>query len=33
MIINDGAPVCKHFYFDFVNITKNQKPNICDCGV
>lgn len=28
MIINDGAPVCEHFYSDFVSIIQNQKPNI-----
>lgn len=30
MIINDGAPVCEHFYSDFVSIIQDQKPNIYD---
>lgn len=30
MIINDGAPVCEHFYSDFVDILQDQKPNIYD---
>ena len=25
MIINDEAPVCEYFYFDFVNITKKPE--------
>ena len=30
MIINNGAPVCEHFYSDFVDIVKDQNPNIYD---
>lgn len=30
MIINDGAPVCEHFFSDFVDILQDQKPNIYD---
>ena len=30
MIINDGAPVCEHFFSDFVDIIQDQKPNIYD---
>ena len=30
MIINTGAPVCEHFYSDFVDIIQDQKPNIYD---
>lgn len=28
MIINDGAPVCEHFFSDFVHIIQDQNPNI-----
>lgn len=30
MIINDGAAVYEHFYSDFADILKNNKPNIYD---